>query len=150
MRARYLLLAGALAGAAAACGDSGAVTGTPSTEADLSVGRSVLVDGVTFIQSGGQLTRAEGAPGGYVRGWASPAITGQAYAMGVVPASGYEALWMLQRPGYEGRLEAVAFEPRCRFTRWVIGLNIYDSAAFITLGNYRGSSSFVAEFTCTS
>jgi hypothetical protein len=150
MRARHLLLLASLAGAAAGCGDSGAVTGSAATEVDISVGRSVLVDGVTFIHRDGSVVQAEGAPGGVVRGWASPALSGQGYPMGVVPASGYEALWMLQRPGFQGRLEAIAFSPRCTFSRWVIGLNTVSTSAYIALGNYPGINSFVAEFVCTA
>ena len=145
MRLRNLLLIGALAGAAA-CGRESGVTSSEGVPADLSAGRSVLVDGVTFTES---LTFYEGVVGGEVRGWATPAGSGGLpYSMGTVHANGGEASYLVERPGYQGRLEAVAYAPRCHFRRWVIGLNIYHSSPAIYIGDYRGLNSFIAEFVC--
>ena len=147
MRLRNLLLLGALAGAAA-CGRESGVTASEGLPSDLSAGRSVLVDGVTYTEA---LTIYEGVVGGLVRGWATPTSSGGLpYDMGTVHANGGEASYLVERPGYQGRLEAVAYAPRCRFHRWVIGLNIYHYSPSVYIGDYRGISSFIAEFVCTA
>lgn len=150
MRVRNLLLLGALAGAAA-CGRESGVTSSEGVPADLSSGRSVLLDGRTFVERSGKIEFADGANGGYVRGWASSPNTGSPpYTMGPLQANGNEASYVVERPGYQARIEAVPYAPGCRFSRWVIGLNTYNTSTSVSLGDYLSSNSFVAEFICTA